>query len=319
MGKKHFDEGIKVNLSVRFNYPVTPYRALRKTRKERSDEIQILSNHAYFFALLFTEIENHLFKKSIRRLDSEKLAQEILNNLYDYNQLLSSTVHLIINELFSLIFEIQVGAYNGAARTLRYILETSVNVCSFQLEKDRPTSKDLFEKYDSIFSNGTDNIMKLQTLLLQQNIWLQFKERLKTYEQVKRPTFKTTLSQLNFKEKSKFPTIFKTLTDLYDELCDYVHLSLEKIKILEKTKKPLMPDYDPEDFDKIYALTVNTMDIIQVLYLKAVSHFLGFSNIRLFLEHFAKITTLTPNYIAQLQKQPYISKFTKNIKWKTCS
>ena len=137
---KRKKKGIEITLS--FQLKDTLYGIIRKTRKERGNEITEFRNYTAGFNFIgITAVLSPLFiflknpSKGLTKL--KKKAFSDLLRIPQYNEVVTPTIMLCADEFEIFMSELQAGAYSGAARTLRCILETAVEACEFQTDGHR--------------------------------------------------------------------------------------------------------------------------------------------------------------------------------------
>lgn len=303
-----------VEMTVTFKIDETPYTPLRRTRKICIDKIFDFMNYIASLWIIYVHIRTNLIS-IISKLDIYKDVyktnfESILNEYFKKNEIISSSLLLCINEFANYLYELQVGTYSGAARTLRYILETAIDACEFQTDKKRLRINDLINK-----ATSKDDI---KSFLEYNNSQIAFLERYKIYEKTKRiaPTFRELINELNSREIfSESPKISDTFKQLYEKLSDYVHPSLKKIESHIKKPKMLLPNYIEEEFFNIYELSLQVIDVVQFLFIKTLYYYNNFKNGKDFLNDLSKnikIQSSLKNYFLVL---PYTKKLSKNIKW----
>lgn len=227
---------------------------------------------------------------------------------------------LCINEFMIFLSELQAAGYMGAARTLRRILETAVEACDFQTERDRLTFEKLLKEH-SLLANLSKRERKLDSLLSKHNAWASFMERYRIYERTKRiaPTFKEQVNSLNSRQIfQETPKISDELKRTYEILSDYVHPSSAKFeKAMEKTHGPFfLLSYDPEKFDTMYELGVVTFDMIQFLYLISMAFFFDFKTTDEFLKDLAKRVEFKRKQEASFLMLPFSRHLSEGINWR---
>ena len=297
----------KFNIRFTFQVKGTPYGAIRKTRKERGkiiDEFWEYFTDFLILGLIAAMSPVRIFFKSHNK-DFPKLRKKAVNDLLttlQHNEVLTPTMRLCANEFYTFMSELQACAYNGAARTLRCILETAVEACEFQTEEYRPIGKTLVsELAPSLASQkkGEEGI----SFMIRHNAWVAFPERYRTYEKSKRiaPTFKELVNDLNSRELfNEAPKICDELKCIYEILSDYVHPNSVKFERAINGKYELNLIYNPKDFDIILELGRRTLDAVQFLYITTIARFLNYKTGREFLKDpamralvFSKRTTRT--------------------------
>ena len=77
-------------------------------------------------------------------------------DLIKYNEVVTPTMRLCVASSIFFITELQTAGYNGAARTLRCMLETAVEACEFQTQENRPTYDLLKNEYDIAIGSNSE-------------------------------------------------------------------------------------------------------------------------------------------------------------------
>lgn len=201
---------------------------------------------------------------------------------------------------------------------MRCILETAVQACDFQSESDRPTYEELIKEYDLLVKtpNGQE---KTLSFMMRHNAWAAFLERYRVYEQTKRiaPSFRERVNRLKsreiFQEAPQFTDVLKRT---YETLSDYVHPSSKKMERQLELRALLVPRFDSKEFDVIYALSLKTIDIVQFLYVKALSQFFGFEDAKEFLKALAKIVEFPSEIAASFLRLPFSKRLSGRITWR---
>lgn len=292
----------KVTITAKWSVelPETPYGPIRKTRKHRKNKINEFLDYLSGFCMFPDSIRTYsplqivLNNPKIRKLyfrQKRPLSFVDFVSLLSYNEVMSPTMELCINEFLVFLSELQIAGYSGAARTLRYILETAVEACEFQTQGNRPTFGLLLTEHSS-FATLPKKKRKLHSLLLKYNAWTAFMERYKIYKKTKRiaPTFREEVNNLNSRQLfQEAPHVSEELKNTYEVLSDYVHPSSAKFESAIEHKKPSLPRFDPKEFDIIYELGLKTLDIVQFLYLESMAFFFDFKTGKKFLEHYARL------------------------------
>src|SRR5207247_8819459 len=94
----------------------TPHDVITKTTNKKNDDIDVLIAHLvalYMFALFiptFGVVRSKIHGSS-----------EYWSTFMTYNEVLTPTIRICGIEFQGLVSELSTGAYNGAARTLRYV------------------------------------------------------------------------------------------------------------------------------------------------------------------------------------------------------
>lgn len=311
------------SITAIYRIPETPYGVIRKTRKSRVKEISEF--HGYltdFYALNLcsgTTLPLIIGAEALKDL-KVKLSKTTLLDYFsvsNYNQIMIPTVVLCINEFNAFINELQCGSYNGAARTLRCILETAIEACEFQTEPQRPTCKTLMEEYLSQYKDKLKK--KKKSFFIKNNAWAAFSERVKTYEKSKRiaPTFRELVNNLNSRQlfNEAPPQAFDELKQLFEILSDYVHPSSVKFEKAIEKKTPMLPSLSLDDFDKTYELGKKTLDLTLYVYAKTMAHFFDFKTGKDLLQVLASHIVVTKKTTPPLFSLPHSSLMSSGIKW----
>jgi len=252
-----------------------------------------------------------------RNKDLPKIRKKALNDLLSIlqrNEVLTPTMGLCANEFSTFMSELQACAYDGAARTLRCILETAVEACEFQTEEQRPTAKTLLDELTPLFASKKKRD-DATLFITGHNAWVAFLERYRTYEKSKRiaPTFKELVNDLNSRQLfSEAPKISDELKCTYEILSDYVHPSSSKFERAIKGKHELELTFNPKDFDIILDLGKRILDTIQFLYIVTIAHFLNYKTGREFLKEVAR-TGQMPSKLPRSVCLPFSGLISKDI------
>jgi len=309
----------------------TPYAAIKATRKNRKEKIDdfmayltVLSffplNIKIFFPLYIVVNKPKLMKFYFGKKKPQRTYSDELNSLLSYNEVMSPTADLCMDEFVVFLSELQIAGYSGAARTLRYILETAVEACEFQTERDRPTFGMLVKEHISFATRSKKN-RKLRSLFIRYNAWASFIERYKIYEKTKRiaPSFRELVNNLNSRQIfDEAPLISNELKATYNVLSDYVHPSLTKFeKIKEKEGLPHgFSRFNSKEFDTIYELGVKTLDIVQFLYLKSIAFFFDFKTVKEFLRDLAELVSFKSKRENTFLTLPFSKRVSNGIQWR---
>ena len=299
-------------------FPTNPYEILKETNQKRNREVEkFLKNLAGFSTFPPTISFFTFFGGRVRKIISLKDEDlSFLKKITKYNEVMTPTIRFCINEFFAFFLELQTAAYSGAARTLRCILETAIEACEFQTDKKRNNFVELVSKYEKISKNYDQ---KLQ-FLMEHNTWNAFMERYKIYENVKRiaPTFRALVKDLKSRDifKEDPNKIQESIIKIYEKLSDYIHPSSGKILRYLDYKESFIPSFNHNEFDTIYGLGTNVLDIVEFLYIKSISNFLGYKKSTVFLKDLAETISLSPNIANNFLSLPLSKKLTHKIRWK---
>lgn len=334
MSSDKFDrksEELEIDITYSFGAARTPYGVIRKTRKNRKDKIQdfiayltVLSffplNMKIFFPLYTVFNKPKLKKFYLGKKRPQRTHDDELYTLLSYNEVMSPTADLCMDEFVVFLSELQVAGYSGAARTLRYILETAVEACEFQTERNRPTFGMLVKEHIS-FATLSKKKRKLRSLFIRYNALASFIERYKIYEKTKRiaPSFRELVNSLNSRQIfEEVPLVSDELKVTYSVLSDYVHPSLTKFeKIMEKEGSPHgFSRFSSKEFDTIYELGVKTLDIVQFLYLKSIAFFFDYKTVKEFLRDLAKLVSFKSKREISFLALPLSKRVSEGIQWR---
>lgn len=197
---------------------------------------------------------------------------------------------------------------------MRCILETAVQACIFQSEKNRPTYVTLKEEYD-LLAGMPDKNQRMESLLMRHNARAAFRESYRIYEQTKRsPSFTVLVNKLNSREIFKeAPKAADYLKLTFERLSKYVHPSLQRI---DRTLGPkaVIPHFDSEEFDAIYESGIMALDMVQFLYIKAIAHFNNVKDIKRFLVEMSKMLGLPSEIATSFLKLPFSKRLSSGTK-----
>jgi len=303
----------RYRMTIDIDFSHSPHDVITETTNKKKDEIDVLIAHLgalYMFALFiptFGVVRSKIHGSS-----------EYWSTFMTYNEVLTPTIRICGTEFQGLVSELSTGAYNGAARTLRYVLETAIQACVFQTESKRSTYATLLTDYRSALDpSGQPASLEL---FMKNNSWLSFIERYNVYEQTNRiaPTFAELVNILNSRELfQEAPDLSSEIKKVYKTLSDYVHLNASKIESQLKRKKISPPIFDPNQFDIIFELALRVVDAIDFAYVKSISHFFGYNNCEEFLQELSMHLEIAPQYRDQFLNLPFCSKLSRSIQWKT--
>ena len=236
-----------------------------------------------------------------------------------YNEVLTPTLFLCINEFYDFISELQVAAYGGAARTLRCILETATEACEFQTEDNRATCASLMVEYYSVVSSRGEK--NLERLLVDYNAWVAFLERYRIYEKTKRiaPSFRELVNNLKSRELFReAPKASDELKNIYEKLSDYVHPSSSKFAdMIEEKKRMHVRSFEAKEFDTIWELGLKVLDLVQFLYIESMGHFFDFKNGKDFLKDFSGLVVFSSKSDTDFfLSLPFSKQLSRGVKWR---
>lgn len=323
--KKEKSNEVKIEVSLRFKLPGTPYKPLRKTRQERKNKIGQLTCHLGGFYAIPLIMSMQGLQQCINGLEgiqrSYRKRLDELGVILKQNEVITPSIWMCVSEFMAFLSELQTADYGGSARTLRWILETTLKACEFQTNPLRPTAGLLISKYTSMIRAKAKR-KQVQFFMHQHNAWISFLERLRVYEETKRiaPSFRELVNKLRGREIFKHaPKLADELKRIYEALSNYVHPSVSKIADQLEEKKPPIPRFDIEEFEGIYSLAVKTLDIIEFVYVEALSHYHGFKDSRKFLEYTSTMIVLPLDVAAVFLKLPFTRELSRGITWKVIS
>jgi hypothetical protein len=284
-------KGMHVTVSGTISLRETPYGVIRKTRKEKKNEIHAFMDHIGDFLTFYisAQILPVFFVLEIRKKTFPKVSKNNMLTIlqsYHHNEIIIPSMSLCLNEFQTFLSELQVGGYNGAARTLRCILETATEACEFQTESFRLTGKKLIEEYSKLFSSKAKKNQR-KAFEIQHNAWASFLEMYRIYEKSKRiaPTYKELVNRLNSRQLfSDIPQLSDELKNIYQVLSDYIHPNSAKFQTAISGKQSINLRFNSEEFDNIFALGIRTLDAIQCLYILTLARFQEFKNSHAFLQ-----------------------------------
>lgn len=282
---------LRVLVSVKI--PETPYTVLRKTRKNRKTEINSFLGYLSTLYYMYHYASIVMPTKTCLEFSAKNKTENSLDfvEAISTNEVLSPTMILCLYEFQAFVTELQTGVYNGASRTLRYILETATEACDFQTEDNRPTVRELLDAILPTLSfSGVGKEKKLSSILIRYNARLAFAERSKTYEKSKRtaraPSFVEIVNSINSRQIFKSdPKISDEFKNLYGILSDYVHFGSAKLEWANDPKTVKSQSLILEDFDKVYDLGKRTLDAVLVLYTESMGRYYGFRDGNTFLKY----------------------------------
>lgn len=306
---------IRFNLTFSYSLFSTPYSVIRRSRKEREKEIDQFLDYVGglcvfpIAASIGFPLSIYLRNRKEKHVTLSTKATTDLLDLPSYNEVMSPTIRLCASELMVFLAELESGGYNGAARTLRCVLETATEACEFQTERNRPTARALMEEYTSLLASRKKK-RETRAFLMKNNAWVAFLERYRVYEKSKRiaPTYKELVNNLNSRQLFReAPKIYDELKAIYEILSDYVHPSSLKFERAIDQKSNINLNFSPKDFDTILELGKRTLDVIQFLYIVAMAHFFEFEAGRDFLQSMAESHRIRAINKGQTLDIPFLS------------
>lgn len=290
---------VTIEKPIAISFPDSPYKMLREARKTRKNQIKELYNHYSVFSALpiitFVyplSLQLQSRNKGSNTKPSQNKVFPAFTKFFKVNEILTPTLKLCSDEFYLFITELQIGSYNGAARSLRCILETAVEACEFQSEKHRPTCDILHAKYKAAFySPNKERQSRIIDLFIRYNVWASFVERYNIYEKTSRiaPSFRELINNLNSLEFFlDAPQVLNELKTSFENLSDYVHPSAGKfVNALDKLTSKRF-SFDAAEFDFMFQFGLKVFDISEFLHLRAISKFLNLTN-RVFMEKVANM------------------------------
>jgi hypothetical protein len=300
--------------------PATPYSAIRKTRRNRARELDEFSSYLINFhslqlhTTIFSDI--HLLARKLESLRTRKLNE--LRSFLSCTEVITPTIRSCASEFLIFYWELQTAGYNGAARTLRCILETAVEACAFQTEEDRPTQRMLIKQFE-------DRAMLLKKrkgylpFFMEPSALISFVERYRIYEKASRiaPTFRELINDLNSRQLFKeCPEICDELKNVYVQLSDYVHPSSMKFEKAMGDSSIDVPQFESKEFDTILLLGLKVLDLVQFLYLKSLTSYFGFKTTEEYLKNLARHMVIEPENEKWFLALPFSKKLSEKIIWR---
>jgi hypothetical protein len=322
MSKKRTDKKsrqvrkITIQTTNKISFPETPYGEIRKTRKHCGEEISNLWESIASFYILLHYLEFNVVANVFRNL-KKRADWEPMVTVISHNEVIRPTLFLCIRELNTFLYELQIASYNGAARTLRCIIETALEASDFQTQEHRPKFSELIDHYyelDEKQSSGKNN--GLESVMLQHNAWVAFKERYKIHEQTKRiaPSFRELVNRLNSREFFiEAPEVNNALKEIYERLSDFVHPSSERIERQMEINPSPIPRFKKEQLTVMYELSIQILDIVQFLYIKSMSHFLNYNSCKELLRDLSESAVESKEIAPLFFKLPIVSDMLKQI------
>ena len=303
----------KVDVSFKASYKGgTPYTPLRRTRKNHNNEIDVLYDHVISIWSLYLYAYTKNQEAYMRNPIIDEFSDSQLREYYMHGEVISSVIGICIAEFQNYLYEVQVGAYNGAIRTLRYILEVTIDCCLFQIDDNTHTINELNK-----FAINKDYV---RSYMNYHNNWVSFIERYKLYEDTRRiaPSFREKINKINTKNIFKeAPILQSKIKDVYSELSSYIHPNIQKITkhIIYNTLPP--PNYDKIEFFNAYNTGLEILDIICYLLIKTISHYYGFKNTQECVNNYAECVHIPKSSINNHFNLNYTSKLYQNVTWQT--
>ena len=201
-----------------------------------------------------------------------KCGEVIEDHLVDpSNSLLANLTRIISREFNGVVFMIVGGAYDSAARTLRWILETVLK--AFVAIDDKsiltrsPADKGQAMTFDEFidFLEYTDletKRRKNKQLLnwLDDTEFVKRARRWKIIRGIDRLPTKINLRWLGGLENAENKGA-DLIYYAYEQLSGYIHTNLRDFRLSSPDVCPFV-SYEPEEFDKVYRLAILTSDIV---------------------------------------------------------
>ena len=320
------DDENELKFIVPFRLPETPLENLRKTRQECQQKLDELTSfittfQTFGFLFVLPEVLTGLsIRASLEKVGEKTLEtrDKEISSFLENNEVIGLSGQMCLSELSIYLSELQCAGYSASARTLRWILETTVRACEFQTDHAQPTVEKLAEEYLKI-ARGEIKQEGILDFLSRHNAMASFLERIHIYESNPRiaPSFRETVNQLNSRGIfSEFPELTKKLKDMYDELSRHVHPCTRRmIRILKEKNKGAFPEFDKDEFHKIYSLGIDVVDMILFLYIKAISHYYTAEDYKEFMNLIATRTEVPLEFASCLRKLKFSSVLVKEINW----
>jgi hypothetical protein len=316
-GEKKKTFGVTVKSTFEFND--SPYSLLRKTRKEKKDSITNLYEHYATFRILALSASFYAFQVCLPYTKFSKKKTKAntdfeFSDLVRYNQVVTPTMLLCASEFYLFITELQAAGYNGAARTLRCMLETAVEACEFQTQENRPRCDLLLDEYNNVIGSKTEK--QLGNLLVKYNGWASFIERYNVFEKMNRiaPTYRELINNLNARQLfSEAPQVLNELKSTYETLSDYVHPSSGKFLNAINKKTPPQLEFMPEDFDTMYRLGLKVLDCVEFVYLTTIANFFNSKESKKFLEYLSSNIEIPGDLANTFLTLPFSKKLCEGI------
>ncbi len=185
------------------------------------------------------------------------LGEDLVRQNRDKGETVLVQNKLIVRDWLDFMFCLFHGGYSGAARTLRWLLESTIcsSVATIDGEKltGNPKNKGIMSMKE--FRN-----------------WLRLYDERKAHLNIKR-----VLKALGFASVE-----VNKINRLYGKLCKRVHLS-RKTFAEEFTQIPDLT-FEEKEFDEIYNLAIETMDVVICSLIKGYSSAFGEDEVRRFLD-----------------------------------
>lgn len=294
------------------------------TIREKAHENLLLKGMHSWFGLFFGSLakaEQHLPSLTNGKYtDITKLSegQRTLLQTIKNGRIIPVMYTYLDQEYKGFRFDMLCGNYEGALRTLRWMLETAIHAVEFQTDQPRATI------YRDLLVNPPQDIsMIIRPEDQQAYMIIAFEERMIVMEKYRRPTMQEILSKIpilkNSKEwKKTDPSIDRnilrnTIHGLYALLSRYAHYSKEttlrsarhRIAFLEG--ESLVGRYNKLAFSETYTISMNVLDSIVLLlalldawyfgyqcfheYVRALNHEFGM------LLGFIRVNEIPPSYL----------------------
>lgn len=315
-------KGRVAGFEINFGLPEKDLLVVKETRDKREKELKnIASNIAAFqtFGFLFSlpPITSGIYVSGILKDEQAKHMDEV-DHLIGTNEVLSPAMSLCYFELKTFLSELQYAAYNGAARTLRWILEYTLRACEFQTDPARPNANYLISNYLSLVRVGADR-KHFAAFLSKHNARAAFIELYRYLEQNRQtPSVNRLTGKLNQRKIFKLDTYISTfLKETYGYLCSRVHPGIQEMAPFILDEKYAAVQFDQDEFQKTYELTIQIIDSLLYLFTTCLSQYYVEEPSEL-LQLIANSCEVPKKFVENVNNLNWTSKITKTVNWKKC-
>jgi hypothetical protein len=248
-----------------------------ETLQQRGDQILLLDD--------FKTVLNHFAlaptsKKHIKRIIEEKIggSQKLCDLTFNLvtAKLEGRNIMLFVSteidrEYQSFMVEMISGAYEGAKRTLRWMLETMVWTCIFQSSFGRSSIEELINEAMKELKNHnlSENFNLKEEIEREWQITYAYFAGILYFKEIFRPpSIGDVLDKITMLKKTK---VKEEIRKLYKNLSKHAHLTPESTYLTIKENNPMKPTstlfgkFDEKLFDDTFNLAVNAFDAVFAL------------------------------------------------------
>jgi hypothetical protein len=252
-------------------------KIVNETLQQRGDKILLLDD---FKTDLFRFVLAPTSKKHIKRIIEEKIggSQKLCDLIFNFvtaelegRNIMPFVLAEIDREYQSFMAEMVSGAYEGAKRTLRWMLETMVWTCIFQSSFGRSSIEELInEAMKELEKHNLSENFNLgeETDRERQITYAYFAGILYFKEMFRPPSIGDVLDKITMLKKTK---VKEEIRKLYKNLSKHAHPTPESTYLTIKETNPmqsfstLFGKFDEKLFDDAFNLAVNVFDAVFAL------------------------------------------------------